>query len=468
MDNESPHILVVDDNALNRDMLSRRLAKRGYRTSLASTGAQALELIETTSFDLVLLDVMMPGIGGLEVLESVRKTLAANELPIIMVTAKDQSEDIVAALHLGANDYVTKPLDFPVVLARCRTQLSLRKATLQVAKLNEDLEARNRFIRNAFGRYVSDEVMRSVLDSPDGLKLGGEKRVATLMMADLRGFATMCEQISPEKVVRILNLYLGSMTDVIVRYGGTIDEFIGDGIFVIFGAPSEMDDHPCRAVACALAMQLALDAVNDQLESENLPRVQMGIGIHTGEVVVGNVGSERRAKFGAVGRNVNVTGRIETFSVGGQVLISEATRRLLEDDAVCSNSLTMEGKGLSAPIELFEVRGLRSMGLELSDHADDVRELSDALPVVLTDLDGKHLTAESRKGRIVGISRTSAEIISRTRPSLWTNVKLSLDSFEDGEDVYAKVVRHGPGEDRFLVRFTSFSDGLVRALADVG
>src|SRR4030095_11608767 len=162
---------------------------------------QALAMIEAQPFDLVLLDIMMPGISGLDVLKAVRQRYAAADLPVIMVTAKDESDDIVAALQLGANDYVTKPLDFPVVLARTQTQLSLKRAMEEIQRLATQLERRNRFIRDAFGRYLTDEVVTSLLDSPAGLQLGGEKRRVTMLMSDLRGFTSLAGRLAPEQVV---------------------------------------------------------------------------------------------------------------------------------------------------------------------------------------------------------------------------------------------------------------------------
>src|SRR4030095_9415766 len=233
MDTAQGSLLVVDDNPMNRDMLARRLARRGYTVTVAADGYQALAMIDAQQFDLVLLDIMMPGISGPDVLQTVRQRYAVADLPVIMATAKDQSEDIVAALQLGANDYVTKPLDFPVVLARTQTPLSLKRAMQEIRHLATQLELHNRFIRETFGRYLTDEVVASLLDSPTGLALGGEKRQGTLLLSDLRGFTTLSEYLHPEEVVTILNRHLGTMVDVILRYHGTIDEFIGDAILVI-------------------------------------------------------------------------------------------------------------------------------------------------------------------------------------------------------------------------------------------
>jgi adenylate cyclase len=303
---------------------------------------------------------MMPGISGLEVLAEARKTRSMTELPIIMATARGQSEDIVEALRLGANDYVTKPLDFPVVLARLQTQLALKRQQEQIARLAADLEKRNRFIRGAFGRYLSDEIVESLLESPQGLRLGGEKRVVTILMSDLRAFTAVSERLAPEQVVRLLNRYLGRMTEIILKHRGTIDELLGDAILTIFGAPIARPDDALRAVACAAEMQLAMDEVNEENEREGLPRLEMGIGIHTGEVVVGNIGSQKRTKYGVVGPPVNLTGRIETYTVGGQVLVSEATVRAAGSAVITGESITVRGKGAREPLIAYDLRGVGS------------------------------------------------------------------------------------------------------------
>ena len=312
----SVSLLVVDDNELNRDMLSRRLGSRGFKVAVADGGAAALEMIEKQDFDLVLLDVMMPGLSGIDVLKRLRERWPESDLPVVMATARDATEDVVEALHLGANDYVTKPLDFAVVLARVETQLALRRQKLEIKRLAEVLELRNRFIQTLFGRYISDEVVADLLASPEGPKIGGEQRRVTLLMSDLRGFTPLTEGLAPQQVLRLLNSYLGTMADVVLAHQGTVDEFVGDAILAIFGAPVARSDDAQRAVACAVAMQGALAALNRANEPAGLPRLEMGIAVHTGEVIVGNIGSERRTKYGVVGSAVNHAGRIESFTVG--------------------------------------------------------------------------------------------------------------------------------------------------------
>src|SRR5262249_37055201 len=158
-----------------------------------------------------------------------------------------------------------------------------------LAAKNAELARANELVRRAFGRYVSEEVAESLLRTPEALELGGEERDATILMSDLRGFTAMAERMPPRQVLEGLNLYLETMVDVIGRYEGTIDEIIGDAILVIFGAPVACDDHPTKAIGCGLGMQLAMADVNERLAARSDVQLEMGIGIHTGRVIVGNI-----------------------------------------------------------------------------------------------------------------------------------------------------------------------------------
>lgn len=453
-------LLVVDDNELNRDMLSRRLKSRGYIVETAEDGHQALEMIDKGSFDLVLLDVMMPGISGLEVLEKLRVDKGPADLPVIMATAKDTSEDIVAALKLGANDYVTKPLDFPVVLARVQSALSLKHATDEIQRLAKHLEKHNVFIRNTFGRYLSDEIVESLLEKPEGLALGGERRQVTILMSDLRGFTSLAERVPPEVVVKILNNYLGEMAEIIMKYRGTIDEFIGDAILVIFGAPVQRPDDAQRAVACAAAMQLAMEKVNAFNTENELPSVEMGIAVHTGEVVVGNIGSQMRAKYGVVGTTVNLTSRIETYTVGGQVLVSQATLDAAGDIVEIGPRTLVKAKGAREPIPAYDLHGI---GGELDVHLPHREEkflpVEPEIPVRVFTIEGKAVSDAAEAGAFVSLSGHGAEVRAETTVSPLTNVKFVVIGRHGTEiegDLYAKVVESPEGSKAaFVVRFTS-------------
>jgi sigma-B regulation protein RsbU (phosphoserine phosphatase) len=218
----------------------------------------------------------------------------------------------------------------------------------------EGLEERD-VIRDAFGRYVSDEVVTEILKSPNGLDLEGDLRDISILVADLRGFTTMTESLGPRQILKILNMFLGSMTDIVMRHEGTIDEFTGDGLLVFFGAPRPMADHASAAVVCALDMQAAMAGLNERLRQDRLPALGMGIGINCGELVVGNLGSEQRKKYGAVGSPINVAFRVEARTEAGEILITRAVFERIGTVAAAEPKETVSLKGIEAPVQLYRV-----------------------------------------------------------------------------------------------------------------
>ena len=319
-------ILVVDDDELVLIAIQELLNPLGFSVTTTSNGPGALEKVSGDRFDLVILDVIMPEMDGFETCRRLKESAATNDIPVIFLTARTETSDIVQGFEVGAVDYVAKPFNAHELLARVSTHLTLDQLRRSLAGKNAELARAHELVRRAFGRYVSEEVAASILQSPEGLELGGEEREVTILMSDLRGFTALAARLSPHEVIEFLNLYLEAMVDVISRYEGTIDEIIGDAILVIFGAPVVCDDHAAKAVACGLSMQLAMTDVNQRLTAKGAAELEMGIGIHTGRVIVGNIGSLRRTKYAAVGSNVNLAGRIESFTTGGQLLISESTR----------------------------------------------------------------------------------------------------------------------------------------------
>ena len=194
----------------------------------------------------------------------------------------------------------------------------LKDSREQLLQLNAQLETRNRFIRQTFGRYTSDDIVQVLLDMPEGLKLGGEKRQLTILMTDLRGFTAMVERLEPTAVVALLNHYLSAMIEIIQENGGTIDEIIGDAILVLFGAPVSMPDAARRAVRWRPADAAGHAGSQPAQCDMGWPEIAMGIGLHTGEAVVGNLGSIKRSKYGVVGQTVNLTARVESYTIGGR------------------------------------------------------------------------------------------------------------------------------------------------------
>jgi class 3 adenylate cyclase len=421
-------------------------------------------------FDAVLLDLMMPGISGLDVLRSVRERYSPSALPVIMATARTSAREIIEALELGANDYVTKPFDFPVVMARLEAQLALKREREETRRLAQDLEVRNRFIQATFGRYLSDEVVRAILSSPEGLLLGGEQRKVTILMSDLRGFTALSEDLRPEQVVRLLNSYLGTMADVIFAQRGMIDEFVGDAILAIFGAPLSRPDDARRAVACAVSMQLALRELNRSNEEQGLPRLEMGLAVHTGEVVVGNIGSERRAKYGVVGPPVNATSRIESFAVGGQILISEAALREAGREVQVGERILIEAKGTRDPIVVYDLQGIGGeFALRLPAVEDRPVALDPPVAVQYRFLEGKFLEGDSLPGTFAELGVRGAVLRASRRLRPLSTLRLELPA-PDGTvlELYAKVIEVREGSDElYSVRFTAVSASLEGRLREL-
>ncbi|MCI0546139.1 MAG: adenylate/guanylate cyclase domain-containing protein, partial [Candidatus Rokubacteria bacterium] len=263
------------------------------------------------------------------------------------------------------------------------------------------------FIRSAFGRYVSPEVAQAILESPEGLRFGGTKRLVTVLMSDLRGYTRFAEQGDPAEVMEILNGYLARMAEVVIAHGGTINEFIGDAIFAVYGAPVPHRDHAERAAATALAMQEALVEINAEHARRGLPRFEMGIGLHTGEAVVGNIGSEQRAKYAVVGSAVNVASRVESATVGGQVLMTTATLTELGDLARVGPSLALTVKGLAEPLTLHPLEGLAGRFARTLPVAapEAERQMAVELPLQCWIVDGKVVRPEALEGRVIRLGR---------------------------------------------------------------
>jgi len=332
------------------------------------------------------------------------------------------------------------------------------EAALQ--RLAEQVELRNRFIRQTFGRYLTDEVVAALLESPTGLQMGGEKRKVTMMMTDLRGFTSLSERLAPERVVTLLNRYLVTMVRIIKEYGGTIDEFIGDAIFVLFGAPVWQEDDAERAVACAVAMQLAMASVNEQNRAEGLPEVEMGIGVHTGQVVVGNIGSPERMKYGVVGSHVNLTSRIQSYTTGGQILISENTRQEVGAILRSGEQSEIRAKGIEHPVLVSEVLGIGGRhALHLPESTDAVVPLAEEIPVTWAVVEGSQLAGEVFRGCLTKLSPRAAEARLDAPVATLSNLRMNLVD-PAGQEMpgafYGKVVGTVAGSDTAVcVRFTS-------------
>ena len=384
-----------------------------------------------------------------------------HDLETMLEITADHGDDLSEALEQERDDLVT-------MLEMASDHADAIEADLQHKA--DELEAHNQFVRDTFGRYVSDDVVAQLLDSPEGLELGGEKRQVTILMSDLRGFTAVAERLDPQEVMTFLNRYLDAMVNIILSYRGTIIEILGDGLLVLFGAPIQQDDDAERAVACALAMQLQMEGVNVLLRQEGLPEVEMGIGIHTGDAVVGNIGSQQRTKYGVVGSTVNLTGRIESYTTGSQVLISPSTYQETAAILEIRHEMTVEPKGVIAPITIYEVSGLAGEHqLFLPDSSEVLVPLDETISVRYTVLEGKFAGDTVFTGRLMKMAKKAAELHTDHPVDVFSNLKMQImrDNGDSGlGDLFAKVLAvSAESPYRVVIGFTSIPDE-TRALFD--
>ncbi|KAF3884623.1 MULTISPECIES: CHASE2 domain-containing protein [Nostocales] len=328
-------------------------------------------------------------------------------------------------------------------------------------------------IRKTFGRYLTDEVVANLLENPEGLKLGGERKKITILTSDLRGFTATSERLPAEEVIKIINLYLGYMADVITQYQGTIDEFMGDGILVLFGAPIAREDDAKRAIACAVAMQLAMSSVNQKMQHMGLPKLEMGIGINTAEVVVGNIGSEKRTKYGIIGSQVNLTYRIESYTVGGQIFVSDSTVNEAGSIVKIIGSKKVQAKGVKQPIEIHEVGGIAGeYNLYLEQEEEIFLQLLAPISLKYAILDGKDVDSSIRMGKLVKLSEKGGQIYfdsieNSLKVQPFTNLKINFFLSEEStvsEDTYAKVLDKAAESNSFYIRFTNIPSEVATQL----
>jgi adenylate cyclase len=358
------YVLVADDDSVNRLLLSRSLEREGHRFATAEDGRRALDILRKESFDVVLLDVLMPEMDGFEVLAQMQADSELRRIPVIMISALEDTESIVRGIELGADDYLPKP--FNPVLLRARINGCLMKKRLN------DLERAR--VRDIFSRFVPEHVVDEVLQrTDDDLRLGGVTLEGTVMFCDLRDFTAFAESLPADTVIEVLNRYVSEMSDAILDNEGTLVAYMGDGIMAVFGAPIEIAGHADRALAAAREMlHSRLRDFNRWLKENGLGEgFDMGMGLSTGPIMSGTVGSARRLEYTTVGDTTNTASRLEamTKETPHSILIADSTRRSLRqaaDDLVFVDELDVRGK--RARVRLWT----------LANHADDARPSASA------------------------------------------------------------------------------------------
>lgn len=365
--------------------------------------------------------------------------------------------DVVSGLFLLSNSLGTLLGLALLINYYIRTTDQAEDELRSAQKKSDELAA---LLKKMFGRYLSPKVMDALIEDPSSLELGGERRKVTIMMSDLRGFTALCERLKPEEVVQMLNGYFNLMLDIIDKHEGTVNEIIGDALLVIFGAPQEMPDRMEKAIACALEMQNAMEQVNSNNQLVGLPELEMGIGLNETEVIVGNIGTDKRSKYAVVGSGVNMTSRIESYTVGGQILVSESVYHqvghLLRIDA----QRDILPKGSEAPLRIYEVGGISGKyNIALSKGGISRVALAGKIPVTCKILKNKDVEKEILNGFVVRLSKTGAELTFPHPIDIYTDLKMNLSGVDQGlstKSFYGKIIRLSDENEMFYtVRFTS-------------
>jgi class 3 adenylate cyclase len=357
-------ILVVDDTANNVKLLKDLLTMRGYAVVTAASGAEGLEQIDKERPDLVLLDVMMPGMNGYDVCRRIRENPNTGVLPVVMVTALDPGQERIKGLEAGADDFLTKPINQPELLARVRSLLRIKELWDQVIDLNRTLEQRvdeqvaqlERMGR--LKRFFSPQLAELIVsgDAEDPLK--SHRREITVVFLDLRGFTAFAETAEPEEVMGVLREYHAEMGRLVLEHEGTLERFTGDGMMIFFNDPVPVPNPAERAIRMALAMRERVTGLAQGWRKRGFD-LDFGVGIAQGYATIGAIGFEGRWDYGAIGTVTNLAARLCGEAQPGQLLISRRMIGTIEElvDAEPVGELAL--KGFSRPVSVFNVVRLK-------------------------------------------------------------------------------------------------------------
>jgi class 3 adenylate cyclase len=334
-------LLIVDDNRVNRLLLSRSVELLGYQATVAENGRVAMDLMARESFDLLLLDIEMPEMDGFEVLEAINQHPSLSDMPVIVTSSVEGVENIVRCIELGAEDYLPKPVN--QVLLKARLGSSIEKKRLRDEQ------------KVLLKRFATSEVAEDLRTS--GFALGGTRVNASILFCDIRGFTAISENQPPEETIELLNLYYTLMFEAIDSHGGIVSLMVGDGLMALFGAPKPLDEPAHCAVSAAHDMIEMMEHFNVERRAMSRPDIRIGVGIATGEVVAGYAGTDQRATYTCIGDKVNLAARLEAHTkvAGRSVLIDGATHAALAGLPVSTSLGLTEFKGFSDPVEVFSV-----------------------------------------------------------------------------------------------------------------
>ena len=364
-------VLVVDDQPQNVKLLDAVLSPRGYSVITASSGAEALEKVVASPPDIVLLDIVMPDMDGYEVCRRLRADPATSFLPVVMITASG-SQERIGAIEAGADDFVVKPFDQAELLARVRSLMRIKRyhdtieaQAAELSEWNQTLEARVSEQVEHIGqisrlkRFLPPQVVEIVTTSGDESFLESHRREITVVFCDLRGFTPFAETVEPEEVSAVLADYYSALGDIVHRFEGTLERFLGDGLMIFFNDPVPCEDAPERAVRMAVAMQ---NRVSELVErwAEHGHDLGFGVGIAQGYATIGAIGFEGRLDYAAIGTVSNLAARLCAEAAPGQILISQRVYSAAQEILVADPVEELALRGFSRPVRAHRVIGLNA------------------------------------------------------------------------------------------------------------
>jgi adenylate cyclase len=367
---EPPRVLIVDDNSANLEIMEARLTRQGYEVITATDGHAALVTARSQMPDLILLDVMMPGKNGIQVCRELKADLSLPFMPVILVTAKADPDDIVAGLDAGGDEYITKPVDHAALIARVRSILRIKALHDTVQEQAARLEEWNRTLEErvaaqvaeierlgALRRFLPPQVAELVSAGDDRL-LESHRREIAVVFCDLRGFTAFAETSEPEEVMGVLRQYHEALGELIFRYEGTLERFVGDGLVVLFNDPLACPDPAARALHMALAMRERIAELS-QVWRKHGHELGFGVGIAQGYATLGRIGFEGRFDYAAIGPVSNLASRLCDEAADGEILISQRALAAVEDliEAERVGDLTL--KGFVRPVPAYRVQSLK-------------------------------------------------------------------------------------------------------------